>query len=252
MLEIFIDFNDNKFSIDLSEEIDISIPLDPNVGGPKCFYAPDLKIEPVVGDDFIGDISLGGPVNFKNIFINPHGNGTHTECVGHIMAGDFYISDVLTQSHYISQLVTVLPSQVGASDTCIMLSDLPDTMPNIEAIIIRTLPNLPDKLTKDYSDTNPCYIHHEAIKNLSQRGIKHLLIDIPSVDREVDGACFLGHKAWWGVDTGDIDFHKTITELVYVDNEINDGLYLCSIQTLPIKMDASPSSVKLYILTSKV
>ena len=35
-------------------------------------------------EGFTGSVAEGGSVNFRNIAFNPHGNGTHTECLGHI------------------------------------------------------------------------------------------------------------------------------------------------------------------------
>ena len=75
--------------------IDISIPLVKDAVGPNCFYAPLFDASPVVAGDFIGDTSKGGSVNFFNVKINPHGNGTHTECVGHIARERIYINDVV-------------------------------------------------------------------------------------------------------------------------------------------------------------
>ena len=45
--------------------------------------------------DWVGDVKQGGSVNFRNISFNPHGNGTHTECVGHISKEDFSINQCL-------------------------------------------------------------------------------------------------------------------------------------------------------------
>ena len=61
---------DSKYSADLSNGLDISIPLKSGAPGPKCFYAPDFKVEPVIAGDFIGSIEQGSPVNFKNILVN--------------------------------------------------------------------------------------------------------------------------------------------------------------------------------------
>ena len=81
-----IQFNHNKitFEADLSKPISIAIPLKEGTDAPNCFYAPLMEVSPVVAGDFIGSTAEGGLVNFKNIRLNPHGNGTHTECVGHI------------------------------------------------------------------------------------------------------------------------------------------------------------------------
>ena len=38
----------------------------------------------------------------------------------------------------------------------------------------------------------------------------------------------------------------TITELIYVPNEIKDGLYLLQIQIASLEIDASPSKPVLY------
>jgi arylformamidase len=57
---------------------------------------------------------------------------------------------------------------------------------NIQAIIIRTLPNSDQKIKAVHSGKNPVYLTPDAAKFLNQQGIKHLLLDLPSVDREED------------------------------------------------------------------
>ena len=39
---------------------------------------------------------------------------------------------------------------------------------------------------------------------------------------------------------------KTITEMIYVPNEISDGLYVLNLQIAPFENDASPSKPVLY------
>jgi arylformamidase len=72
------------YKIDLYQPIDISIPLSTDEKCTSAWYVSPMKLEPVVNGNWIGDVSKGGSVNFRNITFNPHGNGTHTECVGHI------------------------------------------------------------------------------------------------------------------------------------------------------------------------
>ena len=74
---------------------------------------------------------------------------------------------------------------------------------------------------------------------------KHLLIDLPSVDRELDGGKLVFHHAFWQVPI-DPQFDKTITELIYVNDSIKDGSYILEIQTAPFENDASPSRPILY------
>lgn len=236
-----------EYWADLSKGIDISIPLIHNASGPKCFYAPDFRVEAVRAGDFIGSTEEGSPVNFKNIFVNPHGNGTHTECAGHITSKPFTINQCLKTFHFVARLITVKPKLMPDLDR-IITDDVLEILGNfddVQALAIRTLPNGDDKLSKDYSGSNPPYFTEEAIQFLNDNGIKHLLTDLPSIDREEDGGKLAGHKAFWGYP----DFSgwdKTITEMVFIPSDIQDGLYFCNIQVVSIESDASPSKVVLY------
>jgi hypothetical protein len=78
-----------------------------------------------------------------------------------------------------------------------------------------------------------------------QKGIKHLLIDQPSVDREEDGGELKSHKAFWNFD-GKLRKDCTITELIYVPNSIEDGTYFLNLQIAPFENDATPSKPILY------
>ena len=239
-----------EFISDLSKGIDISIPLTSESAGPKCFNAPNFKIEPVISGNFIGEISAGSPVNFRNIIINPHGNGTHTECVGHITAEPYSINQCLTEFHFVAFLVTIMPEKMHERDYVITENVLRNKIGESEqtpAIIVRTLPNTDEKLKKDYSGTNPAYFSEDAMLYLNNRDIVHLLTDLPSVDRAEDGGRLLAHKAFWDWPLIP-NKKKTITEMVYIDNVVPDGLYLCNIQIASIESDASPSKIVIYPL----
>ena len=116
---------------------------------------------------------------------------------------------------------------------------------NTESIIIRTLPNSSDKKTMQYSYSNPPYMEEEAAFLLKELNIKHLLIDLPSVDREEDGGKLLAHHAF-------CDYPKntrldcSITELIYLSDEVLDGEYLLNLSFAPFENDASPSRPTLY------
>jgi arylformamidase len=114
-----------------------------------------------------------------------------------------------------------------------------------EAVVIRTIPNTKDKKSRQYSHTNWTYFQEDAIKLLVRKGIKHLLVDLPSVDREEDGGELKGHKAFWDLN-GRIRKDATITELVYVSNKIEDGCYMLNLQIAPFENDATPSKPILY------
>ena len=74
----------SEITVNLSKPIDISIPLKNGDNNPSAWYVPPVRMEAVRMGDWVGDVKEGGSVNFYNVFFNPHGHGTHTECVGHI------------------------------------------------------------------------------------------------------------------------------------------------------------------------
>ena len=120
-----------------------------------------------------------------------------------------------------------------------------------EAIIIRTLPNDVVKKSRNYSNTNPPYIEESAAAYIRECGIKHLLIDLPSVDKEKDEGKLLAHKAFWNVKdvntlNADARHDATITEMIYVNDEVADGSYLLNLQIASFENDASASKPVLY------
>ena len=243
--------NDSTY-FDTSKGLDISLPLSPNAGA-LAWYCEPIKIWPVKGDGFIGKVSEGGSTNFNNIQLNPHGNGTHTENVGHI-SHDFYsINDSLTQFHFKTNLVSIKPNKFynthwQEDDLIIdeaLIKQAVENLPKHEALVIRTYPNNTEKKSKNYSNTNPPYITEQAIEWLNNFGVKHLLIDLPSVDRENDNAELKAHKKFWNYPKNPIT-DKTITELVYIKDDILDGTYILNIQIISLENDASPSKPILY------
>jgi len=239
--------NDKKHKADLSDPIDISIPLSADPKTASAWYVDPMKIEPVRMGDWVGDVKQGGSVNFKNIFFNPHGNGTHTECVGHISNEDYSINQSLKKFFFLAKLVSIAPEKIE-DDFVITKAQLGKLEDGIEAIIIRTLPNDDSKKQRQYSNSNPPYIHHDATEYIRKSGIKHLLIDLPSVDKEKDEGKLLAHKAFWNYPAAPV-LDSTITEFIYVPEIIKDGIYLLNIQIASFENDASPSKPVLYKLS---
>jgi kynurenine formamidase len=244
----------NNFNIDLSKPIDISLPLSNTDANPIAWYIEKPVIEPVTFENWTGKVSEGSSTNFNNIFFNPHGHGTHTECLGHI-TNDFYsINQCLKQFFFMAELVSISPEERN-EDFVITKSQIENSLngKTPEAIIIRTNPNNSDKKSKNYSHSNPPYLLEKAATYIREIGIKHLLIDLPSVDREEDEGKLLAHKAFWNVKNttilnDDARLDCTITELIYVDDSVSDGTYLLSLQIASFENDASPSKPVLYSL----
>jgi kynurenine formamidase len=192
----------------------------------------------------------GGSVNYKKVTMTPHGNGTHTECVGHISPDEsITINKSLATFHFLSQVVTVEPERASNGDVMIGVEcfEKHNVQPDVKAVIIRTLPNSVDKKLSGYSNTNPPYLDYRIVDDLVEHGIEHLLIDLPSVDREVDEGALEAHRSFWKYPKSPRN-HATITELIYVPDFIPDGLYLLNLQITSLEMDASPSKPILYKL----
>lgn len=235
------------YQADLRKPISIGIPLDFSGENPNCFYAPLPESSPVVAGDFVGDTQQGGLVNFKNIRLNPHGNGTHTECVGHIASEVYLLPDCLRQYVCSARLISVYPQAIDNGDRVITRGQLAELLRpgEVEAVVVRTLPNDASKCSRQYSGTNPPYLSAEAAQLLVDYGVTHLLLDLPSVDREEDGGALAAHRAFWQYPYA-TRTEATITEMVYVADEVKDGLYVLQHQVTGMLLDASPSAPLLY------
>lgn len=241
-----IKYNSRKYCIDLSKPIDISIAIDPSKQNVNAWYIGPPKIYPVAADDWVGSVAQGADVNFNMIEFNPHSHGTHTETAGHITEKIHSINKHLHQFFFLSEVVTIPPESQG-DDFVITKRQLQFALGNKkrDAIVIRTLPNLADKKTMQYSNTNPTYLLEEAAIYLREKGIKHLLIDLPSVDKEKDGGELLSHNAFWNT-SGKLRLDATITEFIFVPNTVEDGTYFLNLMVAPFENDASPSKPMLF------
>ncbi|MBK8193632.1 MAG: cyclase family protein [Lewinellaceae bacterium] len=250
-MRVIFQHKGHSYHADLSRPIDLSIPLRDGHGNPNCFYAPPVAFWPVEAGSFIGSTAKGGPVNFFNVTFNPHGNGTHTECVGHIAKERYVLGDCLKTAHVMAKLISLYPRKTDAGDRVIFPDQLEELIApdEAEALIIRTLPNDDLKLAANYSGANPPYMHYTAVEYLVACGVQHLLLDLPSVDREEDEGKLLAHRAFWQYPET-VRQYCTITELIYVPNDVKDGFYLLNLQTASFDLDASPSKPVIFQITS--
>ncbi|MCC6413433.1 MAG: cyclase family protein [Saprospiraceae bacterium] len=249
MITIRLQINDTWREADLSRPIDLSMLLRSGSENVNCFWAPEVAYEPVRMGSFVGSTAEGGIVNFFNVRFNPHGNGTHTECVGHIARERYVLRECLQHAHFSARLVSIYPQKTEEGDRVVKREQLEELVRpgEVQALVLRTLPNDGLKQRAHYSGANPPYIHHEAMSYLVDCGILHFLTDLPSVDREEDGGALLAHHAFWQYPDA-VRREATITELMYAPNEVPDGDYLLNLQTASFDLDASPSRPVLYPL----
>ena len=117
----------------------------------------------------------------------------------------------------------------------------------LDGLIVRTLPNDESKLTREYLEKIPPFFSTEAMQFIREKNVKHLLCDLPSIDRIFDEGKLANHRTFWNIEQGSFETNEnslvsnTITELIYVTENINDGKYLLNLQIAPFASDASPS-----------
>lgn len=255
LLTLTID--DNAYRFDAAGGIDISIPLQFGGEQPNAFYLPRAEAHVAEGRDFVGDTRRGGSCNCETITLNPHGNGTHTECVGHLSTNRIAVSEVLRESFILAQLISVRTEEDGQGGDCIGREGILNSTFNVQdspvgGLIIRTLPNGESKKRAEWSGHNPPYLSADAAHFIRSLGVDHLLVDLPSLDRE-DDPNLTAHRIFWnlpeqGQVEGEVTDGRTITEMIYVPDEVLDGLYLLNLQVPPFLLDAAPSRPLLYPL----
>lgn len=247
-MQVKISWQTQTYLVALNQPIDISIPMQNGNANPNAFHIPHPRFDPIQIGDFIGAVAAGSSANCENLFINPHGNGTHTECVGHITSERITIHQTLNNFHFLAQIITLPTSADLNGNKWVTAPGIASIIESgVEALVIRTLPNAPTKLTANYSGNFPAYLDPHLCKAFAAIGIKHLLLDLPSVDPESDNGLMLAHKAFWNYpESPRLDC--TITEMVYVPEQVPDGKYLLNLQIASIQSDASPSKPVLYAL----
>lgn len=236
---------------------DLSIPLKFNGPQPNAFGVGSAMAEE------LGDTRDDSSVNFERYMLVPHCNGTHTECVGHITHERISVRNCLQDALMKAVLVSVEPelsteeaySAVESGDRLItrrvlenVLTQMPRSGDLPRALIVRTLPNTSEKLVAAYGDDNiPPYFTNDAMRLMMELGFKHLLVDLPSIDRLFDGGQLSNHRIFWNVRPGSFKIDSntrlgsTVTEMIYVPDDINDGEYLLNLQIAPFEADCAPS-----------
>lgn len=239
-------------AVDLSVRYDLSLPLVAGADGPAAWYVDPPTMEPVRANGWVGAVAEGGSVNFRDIAFNPHGHGTHTECVGHITEVVYSVNDVHIPT-FMPALVISLEPEVRGEDRVFDALQLRNRVEDAArpgeavALVVRTLPNDAAKQHKNWSSTNPTYFDAAGLAFLAEYGVNHLLVDLPSVDREEDGGALAGHRAFWQLPQAP-RMQATITEFIFVPDEVADGWYALNLQTAAFANDATPSRPLLHPL----
>jgi arylformamidase len=253
--------------IDLAQPLDLGIPLDFHGAQPRHFAAPAASATALQVGDFSGAVASGASCNCEVVTLVPHCNGTHTECVGHLTRERLDAWRVVPAGLLPAILVSVTPEAAAlegsdpvpaAQDRLVTRRALERAWPRApfepRALIVRTRPNDIAKRSRDYSGTTPPYLSREAAQLMVERGILHLVVDLPSLDREHDGGRLSAHRLFFGLPPGASNLaaaarpDATVTELAYVPDAAADGAFLLELQVPALGGDAVPSRPLLYAL----
>ncbi len=256
-----------RYRVAPEDGIDLSIPLEFDGPQPSHFGAPPATAVPLEAGGFVGDTRLGGSCNCRTLTLVPHCNGTHTESYGHLTDTPWSVAALATRPLYAARLVSVNPVPAASCTE----STRPEPRPGdvlitraalaaaglgdgpAEALVVRTLPNPPEKRVRDWSGSPvPPYFTAEAMRAVVAAGVEHLLVDTPSIDRTHDEGCLTTHRVFWGMSDDQpgpaTRPRATVTEMIYVPPDVPDGLYGLAIHLPPFVTDAAPSRPILYPL----
>ncbi|UAA39416.1 cyclase family protein [Paraneptunicella aestuarii] len=276
-MKLYIEISNTQWQVHLDKGHHISIALDFNGEQPNGWDSAPATAQTFAAGDFIADTREGGSCNVTEYRFTPHCNGTHTECVGHIVNNPITVHRALEDALLPATLISVEPESFAtATDEATHLADnsdyvitqrciaeklakqlakLSNAVHFNSALVIRTLPNNSDKQQQQYSDFIPPYLSKDAMEYINSIGVRHLLVDIPSVDRMSDGGELKAHRTYWALPAQEKhisdpeqnpNLTKTITEFIYVPSQVQDGVYLLNLQIPAFVTDAAPSRPILF------
>ncbi len=236
--------------------IDISIPVSFSGKSVRAFGAEPPRAQPYLAGGSPLSVSEGAGCNCPMFEFSAHLHGTHTECIGHITADQRYVQDVLPPTPFLRALVVTVSAVSGGqcqesyrpalreNDQVLTAASLQQAVKGaegFEALVVRTLPNQPDKRNRNYGEQAAPIFSNEAMDFLNGLPLQALVVDLPSVDRADDEGLLSNHHRFWsGAES------RTLTELVYLPDEVEDGAYLLSLNVSNVRSDAAPSRPVLY------
>jgi len=208
-------------------------PLAPAALQPSAYGLPAAAAAPFSAGAFVASVDAGASINCPVVSsLCAHANGTHTECVGHILPGRVLLSHCGAPPGglFPAVLVTVRPEALGASgdayapgapdDRVVSFGALSRALDALSsalaaaggaraaaapaallaaggALCVRTAPNSPLKRSAHWEGARAPFFTPAALALARALGAAHVAVDVPSLDREDDGGALLAHREWW-------------------------------------------------------
>jgi hypothetical protein len=257
--------------IDLGSAASLARPLAFDGHDPVHFGAPAPRRRALQLPGFSGEVGRGASCNCATLELTPHCNGTHTESVAHLVLEPLDACEVAPLAPLPALLLSLAPRAAGDTDEdsdpapqpgdrlltrAALRAIWPVGMPFVpRALVLRTTaPVAAPAPPAPHDDAIPPYLSRQLVTELVERGIEHLVVELPSIDRSHDQGRLCGHRLFFGLPPGSVRLAEarragcTITELAQVPAQWPDGP--CALQlTMPrIAGDAVPSRPLLYRL----
>ena len=262
-------------TVDLTRPVSLAIKLRLDGRSPQFFGAPAAQATPLVAGNFIGRIADGASCNCHSLLLTPHCNGTHTESAGHLTREALDVCDVAPREPLLALVLSVVPVVAEASGEssdpaplpgdhlitrAALISAWPASHPtrnSAKALVLRTQARSAVAAHDEHGmstanrDRFP-YLSREAAQLLVERGVEHLVIDQPSIDRAADQGRLCAHRIFFGLAPGSHALAEvrrrqcTITELAQIPPETAYGWAMMVLALPRIAGDAVPSQPWLY------
>jgi len=268
----WVEIEGHNVAFDAMQGHSLALDLDFDGRQPRCYGAPPAQSGDLLVGDFTGSVRRGASCNCSTMTLTPHCDGTHTEGAGHLTRERHDVRSVVPTGLLPALLLSVTPLRAAVAaegsnpapqpgDELITRAALAQAWPAAlpfapRALIVRTLPNATGKRTRDYAQAPAAFLSLPAATLLVERGIEHLVLDVPSADRADDAGHLSAHREFFGLAPGSTalaDVRRpgcTITELAWIDDALADGPCLLALQLPALAGDAVPSRPLLFRLVN--
>src|SRR5690606_27427931 len=214
-------------AVDFGAAVSLALVLDFDRPHPRHFGAPAAHSEPFRAEGFEGEVARGASCNCRRVVMVPHCNGTHTEGASHLTIAQRPLHEFLPSAPLTALLLTVPPVPATDTDEDSLPAPQPgDRLVTRAALLAAWRPfaaarprALLLKTGTDWSDAAPPFLTRQLMQELVERGVEHLVTDLPSVDRLADEGRLTAHRIFFGLPPGSTDLAEarrgaaTITEL---------------------------------------
>lgn len=255
-----VSVGNGEVAVDLASPVSLALPIDFSGREARHFGAPLPGLQPFAVPGFSGVVATGASCNCSTITLTPHCNGTHTECVGHLTVEPMQAHEVAPAGLLPALLLSIEADDAAASDESSepapQAGDRLISRRALERAWVRGTPAaaraLIVRLRTPGDSGTPPYFSREAASLLVERGIEHLVVELPSIDRAQDEGRLTAHRVFFGLPPQSRSLAQaqrpqcTVTEFASVPDELSDGFYLLQLQLPALGGDAVPSRPVLY------